>query len=56
MPKFLSSDCKDFLNKILNTDPTKRITISEIRYHNYVKNNGRKTDLASRDLGLYPGL
>jgi serine/threonine protein kinase len=56
MPKFLSADCKDFLNRILNTDPTRRITISDIRSHNYMKNNGRKTDLNSKDLGLYPGL
>jgi len=39
MPKFLSSECKDFLTKILNTDPTKRITINEIRSHKYMISN-----------------
>jgi len=27
MPKFLSADCKDFIKKILNTDPEGRIRI-----------------------------
>ncbi len=31
VPEFLSEDCKDFLSLILNPDPQKRYTISEIR-------------------------
>jgi hypothetical protein len=31
MPKFLSDNGKDFLAKIFNTDPNKRISIEEIR-------------------------
>lgn len=33
MPKFLSNDAKDMLTNILNTDPTKRFTIEQIRKH-----------------------
>lgn len=55
MPKFLSSECKDFLTKILNTDPTRRYTVAEIRQHPYLRNNLRKTD-PNREVGLFPGL
>jgi len=37
MPKFLSSECKDFITKILNTDPTHRYSIQDIRSHPYMK-------------------
>lgn len=39
MPKFLSDECKDFITRIFNTDPEKRIKISEIRNHEYMRNN-----------------
>ena len=35
MPKFLSDDAKDMLTNILNTDPTKRFTIDQIRKHKW---------------------
>jgi len=56
MPKFLSPECKDFITKILNTDPEKRLTINDIRSHNWMKNNLKNVDQISNDLGLYPGL
>jgi serine/threonine protein kinase len=37
MPKFLSPECKDFVAKILNTDPETRIRIAEIRNHPYMR-------------------
>lgn len=39
MPKFLSAECKDFITKILNTDPETRFKISDIRNHSYMRNN-----------------
>lgn len=33
VPKFLSTDCVDFLSKILNTNPETRYGIEEIRAH-----------------------
>jgi 5'-AMP-activated protein kinase, catalytic alpha subunit len=39
MPKFLSDECKDFIRRIFNTDPEKRIKIAEIRSHEYMRNN-----------------
>ena len=33
VPKFISSEGKDMLACVLETDPTKRITISEMRRH-----------------------
>lgn len=33
LPKFLSSDAKDLIKGILNTDPTKRFTVEQIRNH-----------------------
>jgi len=44
MPKFISSECKDFIKNILNTDPETRFKISEIRNHNFMAN-------ASKDIG-----
>jgi 5'-AMP-activated protein kinase catalytic alpha subunit len=35
IPGFISSMCKDMIKKILNTDPTTRITIKEIRQHEW---------------------
>jgi serine/threonine protein kinase len=37
MPKFLSSDAKDIISKIFVTDPTKRITIDELKQHPWYK-------------------
>ena len=33
IPKFLSPEVKDLIKNILNTDPTKRYTIEDIRRH-----------------------
>ena len=37
MPKFLTPECKDFIGKILNTDPETRIRISEIKNHPFMR-------------------
>jgi len=37
IPKHVSPECKDLFHKILNTDPSSRITISEIRKHPWYK-------------------
>ncbi len=37
LPKFLSDDAKDFVSKIFITDPDKRISIEEIRQHQWFK-------------------
>jgi serine/threonine protein kinase len=39
MPKFLSPECKDFITKILNTDPETRFRIQDIRGHAFMKFN-----------------
>lgn len=54
MPKVLSNECKDFISKILNTDPETRIRISEIRSHPYMK--AYQKDIKAREPGLFPGL
>lgn len=33
IPKHVSPECRDLLTKILDTDPTSRITIAQIRKH-----------------------
>lgn len=35
IPKYLSSEAKDLIRCILNTDPTKRYTINDIRKHSW---------------------
>jgi|Laugresu1bdmlbdd_1035124.scaffolds.fasta_scaffold16984_1 5'-AMP-activated protein kinase catalytic alpha subunit len=35
IPGFITSSCKDLIKKILNTDPTSRYTIKEIRSHEW---------------------
>ena len=35
IPGFISTGCKDLIRKILNTDPEKRISIKEIRLHEW---------------------
>jgi 5'-AMP-activated protein kinase catalytic alpha subunit len=35
VPEFLSPLCSDIMKKILNTDPEKRITIEDIRAHDW---------------------
>ena len=37
IPKFVSSEGRDLLTKILNTDPDERATISDIRQHPWFK-------------------
>lgn len=56
MPKFLSTECKDFLTKILNTDPETRIKIAEIRSHAFMKKNLEGVDPIPREPGLFPGI
>jgi len=36
-PNYVSDDAKDIFDKILNTDPEKRLTIDEIRQHPWFK-------------------
>ena len=56
MPKFLSPECKDFITKILNTDPETRIRISEIRNHPYMRGAQKEALSKPREPGLFPGL
>ena len=56
MPKFLSAECKDFITKILNTDPETRIRISEIRNHPYMRSAQKEFSQKTREPGLFPGL
>ena len=56
MPKFLSPECKDFISKILNTDPDTRIRISEIRNHVYMRQTQKDFQAKPREPGLFPGL
>ena len=37
IPEFVSDDCKDLIKRILNTDPTRRYTVSEIKNHVWYK-------------------
>lgn len=52
LPKFLSSDCKDMLTRILNTNSEERYKISDIRGHPWTKRN--KEILFEK--GLFPGV
>lgn len=52
LPKFLSSDCKDMLTRILNTNSEERYKISDIRAHPWTKRN--KEILFEK--GLFPGV
>ena len=36
MPRFLSSNAKDLITKIFDTEPEKRIRIAEIRLHPFM--------------------
>lgn len=56
MPKFLSPECKDFITKILNTDPEKRFRIQDIRSHQFMRINCPQLAEISKDPGLFPGL
>jgi 5'-AMP-activated protein kinase catalytic alpha subunit len=56
MPKFLSSDCKDFVQKILNTDPETRIRIADIRNHPFMRQTHKEMTSKLREPGLFPGL
>ena len=56
MPKFLSPECKDFVTKILNTDPDTRIRISDIRQHPYMRQATKEAMSKPREPGLFPGL
>ena len=56
MPKFLSAECKDFITKILNTDPETRFRIQGIRNHGFMKTNLAGVDPIPREPGLFPGL
>lgn len=37
IPSFISTDCKDLMKRILNTDPDKRYTVDEVRNHSWYK-------------------
>jgi serine/threonine protein kinase len=36
IPGFISKASKDLIKKILNTDPTKRFTVKDIREHEWL--------------------
>jgi 5'-AMP-activated protein kinase catalytic alpha subunit len=56
MPKFLTPDCKDFITKILSTDPETRYKISDIRNHQFMKKNLEGVDHIPHEPGLIPGI
>lgn len=37
IPGFISSQCKDFIKRLLNTDPNTRITVKELKQHEWFK-------------------
>ena len=51
LPKFLSSQCKDVIRRILNTDPEQRYGVPDIRNHTWSLQVKDK----NRDAGLFPG-
>ncbi len=53
IPKFVSSEGRDFITKILNTDPDDRYTINQIRAHPWYKQVTRSEKEA---YGFFPGL
>ncbi len=55
MPKLLTSECKDLVTKILNTNPETRYTIEDIRSHPFMKKNLEGEDPIPREPGLLPG-
>ncbi len=50
MPKFVSADGKDFMSKILNTNPDDRYTITQIKNHPWFK----LSKDPEKEPGLYP--
>lgn len=53
IPKFVSSEGRDLMQKILNTDPDDRFTISDIRGHAWFKQVQRPE---KEPVGQFPGL
>ena len=51
LPKFLSTECQNFISKVLETNPEKRYTIQNMRTHPWYC---QLKDRQSR--GLFPGL
>jgi 5'-AMP-activated protein kinase catalytic alpha subunit len=45
IPKFVSDDVRDLINKILNTDPEKRFKIVDIKTHAWFKKHSPETTL-----------
>ncbi|MCO5599803.1 hypothetical protein L7F22_053910 [Adiantum nelumboides] len=41
-PSHLSANCKDLLNKMLNKDPSKRMTIQQMREHPFITKDGKE--------------
>lgn len=41
-PSHLSSNCKDLLEKMLNKDPSKRMTIQQMREHPFITKDGKE--------------
>lgn len=50
-PKFLSSQCKDLISHILDTNPDTRYTVNDIRSHTWAL----QVKDRNRDMGLFPG-
>lgn len=49
IPNFVSNEAKDLIKRILTTDPTKRITIPEIKQHKFYKMLKVNEDLYSEE-------
>lgn len=54
LPKFVSADGKDFIARILNTNPDERYTITQIRNHPWFKLGKSLAGDVEREPGLYP--
>ena len=54
IPDFVSSDCRDLITKILNTDPTKRFKASDIRSHVWFKQIKNVKDYPGIIIGKNP--
>ena len=54
IPEFVSDDCRDLMQRILNTDPTKRFTAGDIRAHPWFRQIKNVKDYPGIIIGQNP--
>jgi len=54
IPDFVSEECKDLIQSILNTDPVKRYTVEEIKAHSWYKQIKNVKDYSGIIIGTDP--